>query len=119
MTVLGVHHVALRTARVALLVEFYGVVLGLAVDRRRGDESVWLAAGGAWLMIERRAEDEPAVAPETLELVAWSVTEEGRAVVRARLRERGLVVEAETAWTTYFRDPDGRRVAVSCYPAPP
>jgi catechol 2,3-dioxygenase-like lactoylglutathione lyase family enzyme len=34
---------------------------------------------------------------------------------RKRLTALGIVVEAETQHTLYFRDPDGRRIAVSTY----
>jgi hypothetical protein len=38
-----------------------------------------------------------------------------RAALRTRLAEAGML-EAETAHTVYFRDPDGRRVAASSHP---
>jgi catechol 2,3-dioxygenase-like lactoylglutathione lyase family enzyme len=104
-----IHHLALRTRDVARLERFYAGVLGLAVvkrDEARG--SVWMDAGGAVLMIERAAEAEPEIARGTLELVAFAVARIGD------WRER-VPVEAETANTLYFRDPDGRRVAVSDY----
>ncbi len=106
----AVHHLALRTRDVAGAAAFYRDVLGLAVVREQPGYSVWLSLGGAVLMIERRAEGEPGVPAGSMELVAFAVTPEAREAVRAR-----VVVEAETAHTTYFRDPDGRRVAVSTY----
>jgi len=111
-----IHHVALRTPDVAQLERFYAGVLGLRVVRRddaRG--SVWLAlglpadAGGAVLMLERAEIEEPPVPAGSRELVAFAVDD--LAPWRARVS-----VEAETAHTLYFRDPDGRRVAVSTYP---
>ena len=53
-----------------------------------------------------------------MELVAWQVDAQDRAAVRARLAAEGVPIEHETEHTTYFRDPDGRRVAVSTYPLP-
>jgi catechol 2,3-dioxygenase-like lactoylglutathione lyase family enzyme len=99
----------MRTADVARLESFYTGVLGLAVVKRdvaRG--SVWLAAGEAVLMIEQAGQTEPPIPPGTRELVAFAVPdiEDWRGK---------LSVEAETAHTLYFRDPDGRRVAVSDY----
>jgi catechol 2,3-dioxygenase-like lactoylglutathione lyase family enzyme len=105
-----IHHVALRTRDLARLEHFYAVVLGLRVIRRddaRG--SVWLEAGATVLMLERRGADEPDVPAGTMDLVAFAVDE--RETWRARVS-----VEAETEHTLYFRDPDGRRVAVSSYP---
>jgi catechol 2,3-dioxygenase-like lactoylglutathione lyase family enzyme len=104
-----IHHLALRTRDVARLERFYAGLLGLAVVRRdeaRG--SVWLDAGGVVVMLEPTGQAEPDIASGSLELVAFAV---------ARIGDwRGRVaVEAETANTLYFRDPDGRRVAVSDY----
>jgi catechol-2,3-dioxygenase len=99
----------MRTRDVGRLERFYAGVLKLPVARRddaRG--SVWLDAGGTMLMLERASEGEPTLSAGSLELIAFSVAsiEPWRAIV---------AVEAETAHTLYFRDPDGRRVAVSDY----
>ncbi len=104
-----IHHVALRTRDLERLERFYCGVLGLIVVRRddaRG--SVWLDAGGTVLMLERAAEGEPPVPAGTMDLVAFAV--EDKEMWRGR-----IAVEAETERTLYFRDPDGRRVAVSSY----
>ncbi len=100
----------MRTRDTARLERFYAGLLGLPVVKRdavRG--SVWLDAEGAVLMIEPASPEEPAIDPATRELVAFAV---------ARIDEwrPRVSVEAETAHTLYFRDPDGRRVAVSDYP---
>lgn len=113
---LAIHHVALRTRDLPRLVSFYTTLLQLPVARETPALSVWLRAGGAVVMIERASPDEPAVPAGSMELVAFAVSAEGRAAVVARLAEAGVPVEAETAYTTYFRDPDGRRVGVSTYP---
>jgi catechol-2,3-dioxygenase len=100
----------MRTRDVARLERFYAGQLGLPVLRRdeaRG--SVWLDAGGTVLMLERAEAGEPPVAPGSKELLAFAV--EDKEPWRAR-----VAVEAETAHTLYFRDPDGRSVAVSSYP---
>lgn len=97
----------MRTANLPRLEGFYVGTLGLRIVRRddaRG--SVWLEAGTTVLMLERAAPGEPPVPEATRELVAFAVQD--KEAWRAR-----LVVEAETAHTLYFRDPDGRRVAVS------
>ena len=106
-----IHHVALRTRDLTRLEAFYAGVLGLAVLRRdevRG--TVWLDAAGTVLMLERAAADEPLAAPGTRELLAFAVDD------KEAWRMRGLVLEDETPHTLYFRDPDGRRIAVSDYP---
>jgi hypothetical protein len=99
----------MRTRDVGRLERFYGGVLKLPVVKRdAARQSVWLDAGGTMLMIERASEGEPGISPGSLELIAFSVAtiQPWRALVP---------VEAETAHTLYFRDPDGRRVAVSDY----
>jgi catechol 2,3-dioxygenase-like lactoylglutathione lyase family enzyme len=104
-----IHHVALRTRDLPRLEQFYAAVLGLREVRRddaRG--SVWLDAGGTILMLERAGADEPEVPAGTRDLVAFAVDD--KETWRAR-----VAVEAETEHTLYFRDPDGRRVAVSSY----
>ncbi len=113
-----IHHIALRTRDVAALAHFYRSLMALEVVREQPGYSVWLSLETAALMIEQRAEAEPDVAAGSMDLIAFTVTDEGRARVRERLREMGVAIEGETAFTTYFRDPDGRRVGVSTYGLP-
>ena len=99
----------MRTRDLPRLERFYAGVLGFAVVRRddaRG--SVWLDAGGTVLMLERAGADEPPIPAGTKDLVAFAVDD------LDPWRDR-VAVEAETEHTLYFRDPDGRRVAVSTY----
>jgi catechol 2,3-dioxygenase-like lactoylglutathione lyase family enzyme len=114
MTLVRIHHIALRTRDVARLERFYVDVIGLVVTKRddaRG--SIWLDAEGAIVMIELADADEPCPAPGSRDLVAFAVDDSGR--WRARLRDAGVAIEAETPYTLYFRDPDARRIAVSTY----
>jgi len=105
-----IHHVAFRTADLPRLERYYVEGLGFAVlcrDEARG--SVWLDAGGAVIMLERAEPGEPAIAAGSRELLAFAVDD--KEAWRAR-----VAIEAETLHTLYFRDPDGRRLAVSSYP---
>jgi catechol 2,3-dioxygenase-like lactoylglutathione lyase family enzyme len=105
-----IHHVALRTNDVSRLERFYAGVLGFAQLRRddaRG--TVWLDAGGTVIMLEPASPGEPSVPTGTMDLVAFAVDD------KESWRQR-VSIEAETPHTLYFRDPDGRRVAVSDYP---
>jgi catechol 2,3-dioxygenase-like lactoylglutathione lyase family enzyme len=111
------HHLALRTSDVARLRAFYAGVLALPVVRE-ADPNVWLGAGAALVMIEAAGADEPAPPPGSLELVAFAIGEHEKPSWRDRLAAHWIPIEAETAFTLYFRDPDGRRVAVSHYPLP-
>lgn len=93
-------------------------MLGLSVVRRDGGRSVWLDAGGSVVMLERREAGEPAIDPASMELVCFAIAPHEHAGFAARLAAAGIAVEGRTAYTVYFRDPDGRRVGVSSYPDP-
>jgi len=111
----ALHHLALRTHDVPALAQFYRDWLGLPVARELLPRALWLALDGdAVLMIERAEAAEPGVPVGSLELFAVRVTVAQREALRERLVAAGRL-EAETAHTVYFRDPDGRRVGASSY----
>jgi catechol 2,3-dioxygenase-like lactoylglutathione lyase family enzyme len=111
----------MRTADLERLERFYVGVLGFAIvlRRRPRDGSVWLDAGGAVLMLECAEAGEPGVIADAMELLAFGIDSDEKEAWRGRLERAGVDVQAETAHTLYFRDPDGRRLAVSAYPLPP
>ncbi len=51
----------------------------------------------------------------TKDLVAFGIEEADADRWRRTLAAAGIAIEAETAFTLYFRDPDGRRLALSHY----
>jgi hypothetical protein len=51
-----------------------------------------------------------------MEMVAFGIAASERDTLVARLRDASVAIEAETRFTVYFRDPDGRRVGVSHFP---
>jgi catechol-2,3-dioxygenase len=107
----------MRTRDLPRLERFYVQTLGLPVLRRdeaRG--SVWLDASGAIVMLEQADDGEPVVPEATKELVAFAVDD--KEAWRPRLERMNVRIEAETAHTLYFRDPDGRRIAVSDWTGP-
>lgn len=112
-----VHHLAFRTRDLARLERFYVEALGLAVIRRHATRSVWLDAGGSIVMLELRDEEEPGVVAGSQEMVAFAVAPETRALCTERLARAGVAIEASTDFTLYVRDPDGRRIGLSSYPA--
>jgi glyoxylase I family protein len=111
-----IHHVALRTRDVARLEAFYAGILGLNALRRDGDRSVWLAAGRAIVMIEAREPSEPEPPRGSMEMVAFAIAPAERKACARRIEAAGFPIEAETRFTIYTRDPDGRRVGLSHYP---
>lgn len=125
MTDRRLHHVALGAADVELVASFYRELLGLSEERRQLDAegalfSVWLVARGTRLMIERSAEP-----PRRVDgigrgpfLLAWSVSAEERAALELALDAAGVAIESRTQFSSYFRDPEGNRVAISHYPDP-
>jgi catechol 2,3-dioxygenase-like lactoylglutathione lyase family enzyme len=105
-----IHHVAFRTPDLPRLERYYVGALGFAVVlRNEARSSVWLEAGGAVLMLESAEPGEPAIPSGSRELLAFAVDD------KEAWRDR-VTVDAETPHTLYFRDPDGRRLAVSSYP---
>ncbi len=111
-----IHHVAFRTHELARLETFYRK-LDLQVVRRQ-HHSVWMAVGEAMLMIELAMPGEPSIDASSKELVAFT-TGETLEAMRGRLHAAGIPIEAETSFTLYFRDPDGRRIALSCFDLAP
>jgi catechol 2,3-dioxygenase-like lactoylglutathione lyase family enzyme len=111
-----IHHLAFRTNDIVRLERFYTDVLGLAVIRRDADRSVWLDAGGSILMLERAEDAEPSIASDTKELVCFAIAPSEHRARIERLTSSGVALEGRTAFTLYFRDPDGRRVGLSSYP---
>jgi catechol-2,3-dioxygenase len=98
-----------------VLGDFYAQTLGLEVVKREAGR-IWLRAGEVVLMLEITGEGEPPIDPQTRELVAFAVEPAEREAWAARLEAAGITIEDRTAHTLYFRDPDGRRIAVSSYP---
>ncbi|HEY2405759.1 MAG TPA: VOC family protein [Polyangiaceae bacterium] len=118
------HHIALGTANVSRLAHFYGEVLELPELKRHYTEqgrlrSIWLELGDALLMIEHSD-----AAPVRVEgvgagwfLAALAVSSGERERVEQRLESFGVAIESRTEWTSYARDPDGNRIALSSYPS--
>lgn len=110
------HHLALRTSDLGTLERFYTGVLGLSVLRRDEGRSVWLDAAGTIVMLEARASTEPAVDPRSMELTCFALAPDEHRGFVERLRAANVSIEGSTAYTVYFRDPDGRRIGLSSFP---
>lgn len=119
------HHLAVGSADVERLARFYREIFSLEETARHSDaagalRSIWLDLGGALLMIERS--QEPARRVEGIGagpfLIALRVSREARPALERELEARGHAIEGRTAFTSYCRDPDGNRIAISHHPEP-
>ena len=120
---LRLHHLAVGTAEVEVLARFYRELLGLSEHARHLDaqgrlRSIWLDLGGAVLMIERterppRRVDGVGSGPF---LIAFRVSRAERARLEVELEARGHAIESRTPFSSYSRDPDGNRIAISHHP---
>lgn len=106
----------------ARLARFYCDVLGLRQLRRHlhADgtlRSIWLDLEGPILMLEATDAAPRRVngVGSGLFLIALSVDPTQRPLVEARLCQAGHEIESRTEWTSYARDPDGNRIAISSY----
>lgn len=120
----SLHHVALGTYDVAGLSSFYCSLLATEPARRALDDqgelrSIWLDLSGTWLMIERAYAGQSRPPAEGVGLgpflLAFRGTAEERRAFEARALGLGASIESRSAYTSYLRDPDGNRVAMSEY----
>ena len=120
------HHIALGARDVDAVATFYIDVLGLTLCKRHlyedgSTRSVWLwLSDRSVLMIEHtdlsRATPEGPVIAQGPFLLAITIEESQRSAILAKITALGQSIEASTAFTSYFRDPEGNRIAVSTYP---
>jgi catechol 2,3-dioxygenase-like lactoylglutathione lyase family enzyme len=119
------HHLAVGTADVEALARFYRELFALGETARHLDaagalRSIWLDLGGALLMIELAS--GPARRVEGVGcgpfLIAFRVSRPERTRLEQELEARGHAIESRTAFSSYSRDPDGNRIAISHHPEP-
>lgn len=117
------HHVALGARDVERVAAFYRDLIGLAEERRHLDDSgklrsIWLRAESTLLMIEATNAERERVEGVGAGpfLLAFDVRPEERAEMEVRLARAGAGIESRTAYTSYARDPEGNRVAISHHP---
>jgi glyoxylase I family protein len=120
-----IHHVALGARDVARVAEFYGKVFDLREVARHSEDSgvlrsIWLDLGGSILMIEKTNEAERIVEGVGAGpfLLAFQVTHDERKNMEARLLSVSSTIESRSLHTSYARDPEGNRIAISHYPLP-
>lgn len=119
----SLHHLAVGTRDVERLARFYAQLLSTPECERHSDalglRSIWLDLSGVLLMIERcePSAERPRVTGVGLGafLLAFRANSRQRGAFEARARELGAEIESRSASTSYLRDPDGNRIAVSEY----
>jgi catechol 2,3-dioxygenase-like lactoylglutathione lyase family enzyme len=120
----SLHHIAVGTRDVPALAAFYCRLLETEEARRHVDErgalrSIWLDLSGTLLMIERAepGAERPRASGVGLGafLLAFRAGAADRRAFEARAEALGATIEARSDYTSYFRDPDGNRIAVSEY----
>jgi hypothetical protein len=126
----GVHHLAIQVVSLARVEPFYTQVLGLPVLRRwpfpegEGERSIWVDTGdGSFLALEVFHAGPGMAASDVRRregpgpfLVALRVRRGDREAWRARLQAAGVIVERESPFTLYVRDPEGNPVGLSHWP---
>lgn len=113
------HHLALGADNVESLAAFYRDRIGLPEVERHlydhgGLRSIWLRLSeGSVLMVEPAMQGRREVPHHSsgLFLLAFSMPVERRIKL-----EEELQVDDRTGHTSYFRDPEGNRFAISDYP---
>lgn len=112
----AIHHLALRTGNVENLARHYEGVCKLPRLEVQEGGAVWLAAAGVVLMVEQSDPGEAGPNAGSKDLLAFQLgSGDTLEKANARLAKEGIALESRTEFTLYFRDPDGRRNALSAY----
>jgi catechol-2,3-dioxygenase len=116
------HHIALKVRDLNLCGQFYAALLGLEVLQRQTDSdgtirSLWFDLDGVILMLERWSGAAKA-GPENpgWHLLALAIPAVDRNGWQDKLARAGVRITGESAYSIYFSDPEGNRLALSHYP---
>jgi glyoxylase I family protein len=125
VSVLGLHHLALKARDPAGLAEFYASTFELTELKRHQDElglrSVWLQLGEGILMIERADTPGPPPTdadPPGLHLLSLRIGADQHQTWRVRLGTLGIPIVRSSPYTLYLVDPEGNRLGLSSWPEP-
>lgn len=128
MNVLGFHHVAIQVHDVARVAAFYVELLQLPELKRfhRDDgslRSIWVGTssqpGSERGFIAIEGNPSQGTGALGYSMVALRIDASQRQAIAAELKRKGLVIEKETGWTLYVRDPEGNLVGLSHHPDTP
>ncbi|PIR26041.1 MAG: glyoxalase [Deltaproteobacteria bacterium CG11_big_fil_rev_8_21_14_0_20_42_23] len=119
---LHLHHIALKTKQLEHLLPFYRDFLSLEhlQDHRTENgtlRSAWFSLGeNAILMLEQSEEMKKSENTSGWHLLSLAISKTERKVWKTKLQEQKILLEHETEYSLYFRDPEGNRLALSHYP---
>lgn len=128
MPTLAFHHLAIQVHDVERCAAFYMDALGLPelVRHRNPDgslRSIWLSLGEGFVALEKTDASAASTpfrhAYTGHHLLALRIAPAERQVLMAELLARGVVIEHQTRWTFYVRDPEGNRIGLSHHPHDP
>ncbi len=128
LAMLAFHHQALQVVDLPAMERFYRGLFNLPVlqrwpDGAGGERSIWLGLEGGFLALERAPEGAEPPAPAAYDacrvgyyVLALRIALSERTAWEHRLAASGVAVERRTAYSLFFRDPEGNRLAVSHHP---
>lgn len=126
----GINHIAIVSKDPEKLSVFYNSFLGLVIKKTNYFDngtvrSVWLdIPGSVILMIEIADYGKSSAFNESvpfqkkvpgLHLIAFSIDKSEMKQWKCKLDSSGVRIEHFTDYSIYFFDPDGNRLALSCY----
>lgn len=117
---LQIHHLALPVNDLEKMRTFYQDFLGLPLMETQHDQagnvrSYWLNAGDIILMLEKAS--QPITSQKYFEtLTAFTISADQRKTWQEKLLAAEIVIEKESCYSIYFRDPEENRLALSHYP---
>lgn len=124
------HHLALQVVDLPGMERFYCSLLQLPVVQRHpdgagGERSVWLGLDGGFLALERAPAGSSPLPRGAFGdgrvgyyVFALRIARAERASWAQRLADAGVAIERTTAFSLFFRDPEGNRLALSHHPEP-
>ncbi|MBS2029202.1 MAG: VOC family protein [Deltaproteobacteria bacterium] len=122
------HHLALQVVDLPRQEAFYRELFELPVlqrwpDGQGGERSVWLGLEGGFIALEKAPPGSPLPvrgdfgdARVGYYVFALRIEKAERQAWEARLEKAGVAIERRTAFSLFFRDPEGNRLAVSHHP---
>lgn len=124
------HHLALQVVDLPAMERFYRDLFELPVlqrwpDGQGGERSVWLGLEEGFVALEKApAGAHPLPGGDFADarvgyyVFALRIPLAERTAWEARLSAAGIAIERRTAYSLFFRDPEGNRLAVSHHPEP-